>query len=183
MNVGALLQSRQPALRDWLRQHAGGVLRYEPLEDLAQGVAVRALAAEAAFEWRGEAAAWRWLVTVAQRHVADRWDHWRALRRRSGRVLRITSAPGTRSGVAVAGEGRGPGTMAEAREHLVLAARALGLLPERDQLLVRWHSEGVALAEQAMRLGIAHGAAQRAAHRALERFRKVFALLGRDPHA
>ena len=55
---------------------------------------------------------------------------------------------------------------------------ALDALPERDRALVRWSGAGVELAEQAERLGLSYAAAQRAAHRALARYRQALQVLG-----
>jgi DNA-directed RNA polymerase specialized sigma24 family protein len=71
----------------------------------------------------------------------------------------------------------GPSTFAARREMIALAARALDLLLPRDRDLVRWSSEGVPLEEQADRLGIAYEAVGKARQRAVERFKKTFALV------
>jgi hypothetical protein len=60
---------------------------------------------------------------------------------------------------------------------IALAVRALDLLLPRDRDLVRWSADGVPLDEQAERLGVAYEAAGKARQRAIERFRKTFALV------
>lgn len=164
-----------------LRQDASGLLRFESVEDLVQGVAARALASAASFEYRDDRQARAWLLTLARRHVADRHDYWSALRRNAGKVLRLTSGePQTAhsSAAAPAAQGRGPATFAERREMLHLAMHALATLPERDQQLIRWISEGVTARQQAAQLGLSYDAAQRAGHRAVARFRRACAALG-----
>ncbi len=181
---GLLLRYRAD-LERFLERHASGLLRYENAEDLVQGVHARALAEAEAYEHRGEKEFLGWLHTLARRYVADRHDYWSAMKRGSGKVLRL-SFSGTASGLA---EGRplppgsepGPSTFASRRELLGFATKALAVLPERDRRLVRWMSEGVDLKVQAERLEISYAAAQRAGLRALERFRKAFELASQGP--
>lgn len=180
----------ETALRTWLLRHdaricrfvgrrAGWLLRYESAEDLAQGVRCRALAAAGAIPdtERGFVA---WLLVLVRRHLSDRRDHWRAKRRHAGAVIRITSS-GDPTGTAATGEpssGRqGPRTVAEQRELLVLATRALATLPTRDQALVEWSVQGLPLREQAARLELGYEATQRAGLRAMERLRRAVATL------
>jgi DNA-directed RNA polymerase specialized sigma24 family protein len=175
------LAAHHEALLAFMRRHARGLLRFESAEDLVQGTHARALAEAERFEFRGDQELGAWLLTLARRHVADRHDHWSALKRGSGRVARLTwsGADSTAGGGAppVAAAGPGPSTFASRRELLVLAARALAVLLPRDRQLVQWASEDVPVAEQAERLGIGYDAAQRAGLRALERFRKAYRLV------
>ena len=177
----SLLEHTRERLLQWMQREARGLLRFETDEDLVQGVHSRAVGEAGAFDFRGDGAFWSWLVTLARRHVADRHDYWSALKRGSGQVLRLTFS-GSRSGdpdaaAVPAGIATGPGTFASRREMLVLATRALDLLPERDRQFVRWNSQGVELETQAEELGLSYAAAQRAGLRALERFRKTYKLL------
>jgi RNA polymerase sigma factor (sigma-70 family) len=163
-----------------VRREGRGLLGFEEADDLVQGVNVRALASSESFTWRGEIAFKGWLITLAKRHVADRNDHWKALKRGAGRIVRLTrSGAGTHDqrGVAPAFDGPGPRTFASQREALMLASRALAALSEKDRQLVRWSSEGVDSATQAERLGISQEAVRKAGTRALERLRKTFRLL------
>jgi DNA-directed RNA polymerase specialized sigma24 family protein len=179
----ALLLTHEPELRAFLGRHARGLLQYEALDDLVHGVQARALAEEARFEYLGTEQAIGWLRTLARRHVADRADHYRAGKRRAARVLRLTwsdSAFGSPDATAGPATPRpGPATIAERRELVVLALRAVAALPPRDRDLVRWSSEGIPLAEQATRLGLGYDATQRAAHRALARLRQTMELAWR----
>lgn len=179
----ALLAGHDALLLRFMRREAAGLLRYEAAEDLVQGVHARALAEAGRFEFRSVEEFKGWLLTLARRHVADRHDHWSALKRGSGRIVRLTLS-GDRTGDAAAtpppaDSSPGPSSFAARREQLVLAARALAVLLPRDRQLVQWMSEDVPLAEQAARLGLAYDAAQRAARRALDRFRKAFRLISR----
>lgn len=184
-DLAALLVEHDARLRGFLHKEGAGLLRWETIDDLVQGVTLRALGEESRFEYRGAEAFTGWLFTVARRHIADRHDYWSALRRGSGKVLRLTwssssggdpfarlTPPGTRPG---------PSTFADRREMVVYAARAVHRLPPRDRQFVRWMSEDVPIEEQAERLGMTYAAAQRAGLRALERFRKVFRLITERP--
>lgn len=175
------LEQQRGWLTGWLAREASGLLRFEDLDDLAQGVFARALGAAEDFRWRDLPSFRAWLVTLARRQVADRHDHWRALKRGAGRVVRLTlserSAEDTAAAVAPPSTGAGPRTFAEGREQLVLVVQALDTLPERDRLLVRWNSQGLGVKEMAKRLELGHDATQRAAHRALERLRKAYRVL------
>lgn len=177
----AILVAEAAALARFVRREGAGLLRFESAEDLVQGVQMRALAAPHRFEFRGAEQLRGWLFTLARRHIADRRDYWSAMKRGSGRVLRLTfggSASGDPMAArAPAAPGSGPSTIASKRELLVLAARAIAILPPRDRQLVKWMSESVALDEQASRLGISYEATQRAGLRAVERFKKAWRLV------
>ena len=182
LSLEELLVSHGDQLVRWMEQMAQGLSRYECPQDLAQGLAAEILSHSTAFEYQGEAAFHAWLRTRAVRYVANRHAHWSALKRGSGRILRLTLTGKTGSGL----EGllphsnrTGPATFAERRDLLVVATRALSTLPQRDRQMVQWSSEGVPLAEQAERLSITYAAAQRASSRANERLRASFHLLSR----
>ncbi|MCP3920842.1 MAG: hypothetical protein GY711_35390 [bacterium] len=179
-----LLVEHGEDLRRMLAREGSGLLRFESVEDLVQGVHVRALVGEEEFVFQGPSEFRVWLRTIARRHVASRHEYWSAMKRGSGRVLRLTfGASSTADAGAVPvppGALTGPSTFASRREVLVLCARALAALPERDQKLVRWRSDGVPVEEQAGHLEIDYAAAQRAGLRALERFRKAFEVASRS---
>ncbi len=175
--VAALFLAHAAELRAFVQRHGAGLLRFETDDDLVQGIGQRALQA------RGQPVenARAWLFAVARHFLADRADYWAARRHGSARLLRLT-AHGRSDPDATPlppTESRGPATVAMRREMLGLALRTLAALPERDAQLVRWASEGVPLDEQARRLGKTYDATQRAAHRALDRFRKTYALAER----
>ncbi len=179
--LGARLEQHRAELQRFVEKNASGLLRHESPEDLVQMVHELALrhAESARFEDRGDAAFDAWLHTLARGVIADRHDHWRALKRDRARILRLTVAPdamdrGNAREPAVSGAG--PATRADRREQLALVTRVLDALPERDRLLVQWSSQNVPLEEQAVRLGATYGATQRAGVRALERFKKAFRL-------
>ena len=182
--LGDLLDRHRARLSGLVRGEAKGLLRYETEDDLVQGIVLRALERGSGFEWRGEPSFFAWIRRIGESYIADRRAHWGALKRRSGRVLRFASGDETRGGSVVgepAADGTGPSTFAARREMIALAAKALDLLLPRDRDLVRWSSEGVPLEEQADRLGIAYEAVGKARQRAVERFRKTFALVSGSP--
>ncbi len=176
-----LLARYDDELIRFVRRAGSGLLRYESEEDLRQGVHQRAIEAAAAFECRGDAEFLAWLRALARAHVVDRHHYWTALKRQRGPLLRLTWNGGADRGSTAAGvpaaDGGGPFTRASMREQMTLAVKVLGALPPRDRQLVRWASQGVALAEQADRLGVSYDAAQRAGRRAIERYRKTFLLV------
>jgi RNA polymerase sigma factor (sigma-70 family) len=177
VKLEALLNAHDKELRRFVRAHAGQLLRRESEEDLVQGITLRALERANSFRDQGGPAFRAWIVTVARSYLADRANYWRALRRKPGALLRLTS--GGTGGVDPAATGTGPSTFAARREHLKLAVEALAALPSRDRDLVKWTSEDVPLEEQAERLGLSYDAAKQARLRALERFRKAFDLATR----
>lgn len=177
--MASRLAENDARLRRLLARQGRGLLRYEALDDLCQGVRMRVLAGAASAPREPEGFR-RWLDRVARNHVAERAGYWSAMRRDCARALRLTAREQPTAGggaVAVpASSSPGPRTFADRRELLRVAARALAALPPRDRQLVQWSTEEVPLAEQAARLGLSSGAAQRAAHRARERLRKTYAL-------
>ncbi len=177
-----LLVTYREDLVAYLGREAGGLLRFESADDLAQAVHMRLFEGAEGFEYRGEKAFLALLHKVARAVVADRHDYWSAMKRGSGRILRITTRlTGNPVGQLPAGA-TGPATFASRRELLVLSARALAVLPDRDRKLVRWAGEGVPLGVQAERLEVSYAAAQRAGLRAMERFRKAFQLISKSSH-
>ncbi len=182
--LGDLLERHRSRVAGLVRGEAKGLLRYETEDDLVQGIVLRALERGGTFQWRDEPSFLAWIRRIGESFIADRRDHWGALKRRSGKVLRF-AAGGETQGGSVAGEpaadATGPSSFAARRELIALAAKAMDLLLPRDRDLVRWSSEGVALEEQAERLGIAYEAVGKARQRAVERFRRTFALVSGGP--
>ena len=176
-----LLVELRGELVGFLHKEAGPVLRrFETAEDLYQGVASKALEAQNRFEYRTPGEARAWLYRIARNHIADRYKHWLALKRRSGQVLRFELSHSAEGGAPEPRASQtGPSTFALRREQLVLATRALSMLLDRDRELVQWNAEGIPLSEQAERAGMNYHALAQASRRALERFRKIFDLVAR----
>ncbi len=163
-----------------VRHEAKGLLRFETEEDLVQGILLRALERGREFRWQGEAPFFAWLRRTAESFLADRREHWGALKRRAGRILRLTGgvpSSTTGSGAAEpAATSTGPSTMASRRESLRLVALTMDALPPRDRDLIRGCAEGLTVDEVAARLGISYEAAGKARQRALDRFRRTWSL-------
>jgi RNA polymerase sigma factor (sigma-70 family) len=177
--LGELLVLFRPELLGYVERHAGRLLRHESADDLVQGIHLRVLEQRARFEDRGDASFLAWVRTVARSHLADRHAYWSALRRRPVRLLRLVQdwTSDSRAAAEPAGTATGPSTFASRREQVDVAVRALGLLPDRDRDLVQWTCDAVPTAEQAARLGISCDAAERARSRAVERLRKMHAVI------
>ena len=177
-----LLTTRHEVLVRYCLRHAGRLLRYETAEDLAQGVQLAALKRAERFEVRSEREFEAWLFTLARGCLIDRYRYWSRLRRRSGSLLRITSAdPATTHDPRAVAEPviqrTGPATFAARREQVVLAMKALSFLSPRDQRYVTAYRDGVTITELSEQLGVRYDTARVGQSRALERFRKSFALL------
>lgn len=175
-----LLRYRQELI-PFMQRHGGLALRYETVEDLLQGVHVRALERRDAFAYAGEKPFLEWVHGIARSHLVDRSRYWGARKRSPARLLRLTGAdgggPDTSAAAEPAGRRTGPGTFAQRRELLSLAVKAVSTLSARDRDLVTWHAEGLSIQDMVGRLGLTYEATQRAQLRALERFRKAYRLL------
>ncbi len=161
-----------PYLATIAREDAGpALLRFESVDDLVQGMQQAALRTLDRFEWRGEEAFRAWIAQIARRHLHARRDHWFALRRHGGVLLRLTGTANGAGGPQATA--LGPRTFAQRREELALVTKAIDLLLPRDRDLVLWAAEEVPIAEQASRLGVAPEAARKASERALARLRTI----------
>jgi RNA polymerase sigma factor (sigma-70 family) len=180
-----LARTRGPLVR-FLNRQAGGLARFEDAEDLAQGVQMHALKVADRFEYRSEPEFLGWLYAVARRYIADRNAYWKAMKRNGGTMLRLTFGGGSEAGGGVFAPPAymtGPQTLAQRREHLEAAARAIAALPERDGRIVTLVEQGLDIEAIAEALGIGYEAAQRARLRAMERFEKLFRLAADPPGA
>jgi len=175
------LVAHQHELRRYLERRAGWLLRFETADDLLQGLHVRALEQERNFGYRGREPFLKWLHQLADHHLAARRKYWAALKRKPAALLRLTRGGATTGHGAVdpADTSTGPSTVAGRREQLMIAVKAMAVLMERDQKLVRWTSEGLDTREMAERLEMAPESARRARNRALERYREAYELLAR----
>jgi RNA polymerase sigma factor (sigma-70 family) len=179
--LGDLLVAHRDELLVYVQRHAGRLLRHESAEDLVQAIHLRALDQRAGFDYRGRDSFLAWVHAVARSHLADRHAYWSALRRRPARLVRLVhAADGTNDALSAAeppSTATGPSTFASRREQIDVAVRALSLLPERDQSLIRWGLDGIPVDEQARLLDVSVVAADRARRRAVERLRKTHAVI------
>lgn len=179
--VSALLDSHRDELLRYVRREARGLIHKDGPDDLVQDIHLRALKQAHQFTYQGEQEFLAWMKLIARQQIADRADHWGALRRQAGELLRITStgsnSSASRRGVDPAGSGTGPGTFAERREMVERATRAVSVLPARDREIVGMVCQGKSIDEIGARFELAYDGAETAKRRALERFRKTFELL------
>lgn len=174
--LATLLDRHRPRLVRWFERKGRGLARFESPEDLAQGVHLHAIHHEDRFTYQGEEAFVGWLLKLAGQHLARRIEHWTALKRDAGPMLRISFD----RGIDPTARQTGPVTRAEKNEQLDVAALAMEGLPPRDRELVRLLIRDVPIDEIARGLGISKAAAQRARLRAIERFRKIYRILERQ---
>jgi len=173
-DLADLLTRHRPVLVRYFERNAAYVRRFEGAEDLAQGVHLHAISHRDRFDYQGEKQFVAWLLALARQHLADRVAHWKALKRNAGPMLRITFSG---AGVDPKATATGPVTHASRKEQIHLATLAMDGLPPRDRELVRMMSAGAGIDTIASRLKVSPAAAQRARLRAIDRFRKVYALV------
>jgi len=175
------LEEHRDRLGRFVQRHAGRTLRFETVDDLIQDIHLRSIGQAAQFTYRSEPEFEAWMLRIARGHLADRYDYWTATKRGPERLLRLTRAEGDSSDPQAvrmpARDTAGPATRAGDSDELLRAEKALGLLLPRDAEMVRAHADGSTLEDEALRLEITYAAAQKARLRALQRYRKAFAVL------
>lgn len=163
-----------------LRSRGAGLLHHETVEDLAQGVHLRALKAADHFDYQGHEAFLGFLSQLVRAHVADRHEYWAAARRNGGALMRVTQMGGGSTmgnGVNPASPNSGPVTFAQRRDLLTIAAQAVDVLLPRDQQIVGMISAGLSISEMAEQLSLSEHTVRRTKLRAVDRFRQAFELL------
>lgn len=167
------LTFHRPSLLRFVEREARGLLDRESAEDLVQGIHVRALRAASSYDHVDERGFLNWIATLARRHIADRHEHWVALRRAAPGALHITQTwAGSGGGVVPMASSLSPGSKVARKEDLERAAAALDRLEPRDRALIEMMVADVELEEIAKRLGIGYEAAKKARQRAVERLRE-----------
>lgn len=181
-DLSQLLTVHRARLVGYFERKGRSIRHHESPEDLAQGVALHALANEGYFAYQGERQFIAWMLKVARQHLSRRIEHWGAAKRDAGPMMRITFGVETHGGAVhmPAAEGPGPATHAGNLEELAIAARAIDGLPPRDREIVRMMTRDVPSNEIAQTLGISAEAASKARRRAIERFRKIYTILERQ---
>ena len=79
----AALADQRDELIGFCLKRGGRLLRFETAEDLAQGVHAAALERVDGVEFRSDRELRAWIYTVARGYLANRQEHWAALKRRS----------------------------------------------------------------------------------------------------
>lgn len=180
-----LLQQYRGRVTRWVQRHASpALLRMEGVEDLVQSAYAQALTSAPGFEDRSEAEFQAWLFKITRRCLRNRSRHWGALKRNSGKLLRLTwsGSLDTTAALPIPETGPGPVTLTLRKEQLLMVAKALDRLSPRDQNLILWSVAGQSTSELSAGLEISANAAERARQRAFERLREeVRKLLPANP--
>ncbi|RJP34714.1 MAG: sigma-70 family RNA polymerase sigma factor [Phycisphaerales bacterium] len=145
------------------------LLRRYGVEDLAQEVAVEALARRAEFVYQGEMAFVRWITTIARRISAE----WARSRSIEIDPVRLTQTPGPGSNAVspscVPGQQATPRTQLAFHQDLQRLREALGRLTLKDReavLLVRF--EGYSIAEAAALMQCSYDAAAKRLYKGIQ---------------
>lgn len=182
--VEALLERYLPDLRAFVRLRAGAVLRErESASDLVQSTCREILTKREQFRFPSETAFRRWLLTTAQRKIADRADHWATQKRtgeREERMARESGADDERLQVAYQ-RFSSPSHRVVLRDEIERIERAFDQLTEDQREIVTLaHIAGLSRREIAEQTGKSEGAVRTILHRALAR---VAELVKGDPPA
>jgi RNA polymerase sigma-70 factor (ECF subfamily) len=166
-----LLERHLPALRAYIRLHAGAVVRLrESNSDLVQSVCRELLQHADRFRHPSEAAFRRWLFTTALRKIVDRRDFHMAEKRDAGRELRPADESAQRALLEAYRTFSTPSRGAVVQEELVRIEVAMEQLTEEQREVVTLaHLVGLSRAEIADQLGKSEGAVRMILHRALAR--------------
>jgi len=172
-DLESALQFHRPSLVRFVEREARGILDKESADDLVQGIHIRALRGAENYIHTDERGFLNWIATLARRHIADRHEHWVALRRAAPGALHITQTwSSSGGGVVPAASSLSPGSKVVRKEDIERAAAALHRLEARDRALIEMMIADVDIDEIAKRLGIGYEAAKKARQRAVERLRE-----------
>ncbi|MHC4848342.1 MAG: hypothetical protein ACYTEG_07795, partial [Planctomycetota bacterium] len=97
-DLSQLLTLHRSRLIGYFERKGRSIRQHESPEDLAQGVALHALANEGYFQYQGERQFIVWMLKVARQHLARRIEHWGAAKRDAGPMMRITFGVETHDG-------------------------------------------------------------------------------------
>jgi RNA polymerase sigma-70 factor (ECF subfamily) len=172
-----LLEMHLGDLRAFVRLRAGPELRQrEASSDLVQSVCREVLEHGDRFRHPNEGAFRRWLFTTALRKIADRADHWHALKRDVAREEAPPSrdASGDDALLACYGTFSTPSQDAMAREEIQRVERAFEHLSEEQrEVITLAHVVGLSRAEIAEHLQKSEGAVRVLLHRSLARLTEL----------
>ncbi|QDU65799.1 RNA polymerase sigma factor [Engelhardtia mirabilis] len=166
-DMEALLAQGLPALRTFVRLRLAPALRArESVEDVVQSTCREVLESAEGFKGGGEAGFRRWIYTLAQRKIADRWAYHRAQKRDIGREagggddLLLDQYAGL----------AGPGTQVASLEELRAIEAAFDRLREEDREVISLvRVLGMSAADAGACLDKNAGAVRTSLHRALAR--------------
>lgn len=171
--VEALLQRHLPELRAFVRMRAGPMLRArESTSDLVQSTCREVLGHMDRFRFPDDNAFRAWLLTTAQRKIADRVDHATAQKRDAAREVAIARESGADDERLLAAYGRfsSPSHRAVVADELARVEKAFDRLNEEQREVVGLaHIAGLSRREIAEHLGKSENAVRIILHRALAR--------------
>jgi len=162
----ALLEQNLPALRAFVRLRLSPSLRArESVDDVVQSTCREVIESLDSFREGGEAGFRRWLYTLAQRKLSDRWAYHTAQRRDLGR-----EHGGDEALMACYAQLAGPRTQLTSVEEVLRLERAFdGLRDEDRELITLVRVLGMSAADAGQCLGKSAGAVRTGLHRALAR--------------
>jgi len=162
----ALLEQNLPALRAFVRLRLSPSLRArESVDDVVQSTCREVLQSLDGFREGGAEGFRRWLYTLAQRKLSDRWAFHTAQRRDLGR-----EHGGDEALLACSAKLAGPHTQVAGIEEALRLERAFdGLRDEDRELITLVRVLGMSAADAGQCLGKTAGAVRTGLHRALAR--------------
>lgn len=175
--VEDLLERYLPDLRAFVRLRAGVALRQrESTSDLVQSTCREILTHRDRFQFPSETAFRRWLLTTAQRKIADRADHHAAEKRANAREERIARESGADDERLQASYHRfsTPSHRAQMTDEIASIEKAFDVLTEEQREIVTLaHIAGLSRREIADQMGKSENAVRIILHRALARLAEV----------
>lgn len=181
--VETLIERHLPELRAFVRARAGTALRArESTSDLVQSTCREVLGHMERFRFPDDQAFRAWLLTTAQRKIADRADYLTAQKRDVGREAALSRESGADDERLLAAYARfsSPSHRAVVADELARVERAFDRLNEEQREVVSLaHIAGLSRREIAERLGKSENAVRIVLHRALARIAES---VHGDPH-
>jgi len=175
--VESLLERYMPDLRAFVRLRTGAALReHESASDLVQSTCREILARPDRFRFPSETAFRSWLLTTAQRKIADHADHYAAQKRANVREERIARESGADDEHLLACYQRfsSPSHRAVVRDEIDHIERAFdSLSAEQREVVTLAHIAGLSRGEIAEQLGKTENAVRIILHRALARVAEI----------
>jgi len=175
--VETLLERYLPDLRAFVRLRAGAALRErESTSDLVQSTCREILTRHERFRFADEGAFRSWLLTTAHRKIADRADHYAALKRANAREEPLARESGADDERLLASYRRfsSPSHRALVQDEVDRIERAFDSLTEEQREIVTLaHIAGLSRREIAERMGKSENAVRIVLHRALARVAEI----------
>ncbi|MEO0651903.1 MAG: sigma-70 family RNA polymerase sigma factor [Planctomycetota bacterium] len=166
VDPAVLLERNLPALRAFVRLRLAPTLRArESVDDVVQSTCREVLESVDGFRGGGEAGFRRWLYTLAQRKLADRWAYHTAQRRDPAR-----EEAGDDALIGCYARMAGPRTQLASVDEVLRLEQAFDALREEDrELITLVRVLGMSASDAGECLGKTPGAIRTGLHRALAR--------------